>query len=112
MTDPAFDYTLRVSPRARLVRLYVSPAKGLEIVVPRGFNCKHLPDVLERKSAWITRALERVQPQREQLLALGEWRLPERIDFRAVDVAWEVRSKWTGARRLSINYHRPGQMEI
>lgn len=64
MTDLAFDYTLRISQRARFIRLYVSPHKGLEIVVPHGFNCKHLPAVLQRKSAWITRALERVRPQR------------------------------------------------
>ncbi len=112
MTEPAFDYTVRVSQRARFVRLYVSPAKGLEIVVPRGFNCKHLPDVLERKSAWIERALERVRPHREQLLAVSEWHLPERIHFRAVDLEWEVRLRWTTAKRLSINYHRPGQIEL
>ena len=112
MTDTAFDYTLRVSPRARFVRLYVSPSKGLEIVVPRGFNCKHLPDVLERKSAWIERALERVRPQREQLLAVDEWRLPQRIQFPAVDLEWEVRACWTSAKRMSITFHRPGQIEI
>lgn len=112
MTDLAFDYTLRVSQRARFIRLYVSPHKGLEIVVPRGFNCKHLPDVLQRKYAWITRALERVRPQREELLALPQWSMPERIPFRAVDVEWEVRSRWTMAKRLSITFHRPGQIEI
>ena len=112
MTDTAFDYTLRVSERARFIRLYVSPAKGLEIVVPRGFNCKHLPDVLHRKSAWIERALERVRPQREAMLAYGEWRFPARIVFHAVDLAWDVRTKWLPAKRLSINFHRPGQMEI
>ena len=112
MIETAFDYTLRVSPRARFVRLYVSPARGLEIVVPRGFNCKHLPDVLERKSAWIERALERVRPQREQFLAVREWRLPERIHFPAVDLEWEVRARWTSAKRLAINFHRPGQIEI
>ncbi|MCC6532035.1 MAG: M48 family metallopeptidase [Burkholderiales bacterium] len=112
MTDTAFDYTVRVSPRARYVRLYVSPHKGLEIVVPRGFNCKHLPAVLSQKSAWIERALERVRPQRERLLAPMPWRLPEHIHFPAVDAAWEVRARWTGAKRLSINFHRPGQVEI
>lgn len=112
MTELAFDYTLRVSPRARFIRLYVSPHKGLEIVVPRGFNCKHLPDVLQRKSAWISRALERVRPQREELLSLPQWSIPERMSFRAIDMGWEIRSQWTSAKRLSINFHRPGQIEI
>src|SRR5690606_29810947 len=113
MTDTErFDYTLRVSPRARVVRLCVSPHRGLEIVVPRGFNRKHLPEVLSEKSAWIERALERVRPHREELLAAAVWELPERIEFRAVDLQWEVRARATAAKRLSINYHRPGLLEL
>lgn len=113
MTDTtAFDYTLRVSPRARVVRLCVSPDRGLEIVVPRWFNRKNLPEVLSEKSAWIVRALERVRPQREELLAASVWQLPQRIVFRAVDLEWEVRARATAAKRLSINYHRPGLIEM
>jgi predicted metal-dependent hydrolase len=108
----AFLYTVRVSTRARVVRLCVSPQRGLEIVVPRGFNRKHLPEVLSEKSAWIRRALERVRPHREELLASAAWQLPQRIQFNAVDMAWEVRAHATAARRLSINYHRPGLMDI
>jgi len=108
----AFDYTVRVSPRARVVRLCVSPQRGLEIVVPRGFNRKHLPEVLDEKSAWIRRALERVRPHREELLAATSWQLPQRIDFHAIEVSWEVRARATAARRLSINYHRPGYIDI
>ncbi len=112
MTETAFDYTLRISPRARVVRLCVSPHKGLEIVVPRGFNRRHLPDVLSRKSAWIERALERVRPQREEWLAAPQWSLPQRIQFRAVDVEWEVRARHSPGSRLSITFHRPGQLDI
>lgn len=113
MTETApFNYTLRVSPRARVVRLCVSPHRGLEIVVPRWFNRKNLPEVLSEKSAWIARALERVRSQREELLAASVWQLPQRIVFRAVDLEWEVRARATPAKRLSINYHRPGLIEI
>jgi predicted metal-dependent hydrolase len=108
----AFDYTVRVSLRARVVRLCVSPQRGLEIVVPHNFNRKRLPEVLSEKSAWIRRALERVRPHREELLASAAWQLPQRIEFQAVDMAWEVRAHSTSARRLSINYHRPGLIDI
>lgn len=112
MNETAFDYTLRVSPRARVVRLCVSPHNGLEVVVPRGFNRKQLPDVLNSKQAWIERALERVRPQREELLAVPAWQLPARIHFRAIDVEWAVQARTTPARRLSVNFHRPGQLDI
>ena len=48
----------------------------------------------------------------EELLASALWQLPERIHFRAVDLEWEVRARESSARRLSINYHRPGLVEI
>jgi predicted metal-dependent hydrolase len=112
MTQTAFDYTLRISHRARVVRLCVSPHKGLEIVVPRGFNRKHLPEVLDRKSAWIERALERVRPQREELLAATEWQLPDRIHFRAADVEWAVEARTMPGKRLSVHFHRPGLLQM
>ena len=107
-----FDYHLRVSPRARLVRLYVSPQRGLEVVVPRGFDCRDLPDVLSQKSPWIRRALERVRVQRETLLAAPAWQLPERIDFRAVDVEWTLVARLDSGLRLSASTPAPGEIEI
>jgi len=112
MTSAVFDYTLRVSPRARVVRLCVSPHKGLEIVVPRGFDRKQVPDVIHRKQAWIERALERVRPQREELLAAPAWELPAAIDFHSIDVRWSVLARTAPGRRLSIYFHRPGQLEL
>jgi predicted metal-dependent hydrolase len=108
----AFDYTVRVSPRARVVRLCVSPQRGLEIVVPRGFKRSELPVVIRQKSDWIQRALERVQLHRDELLAASRWELPQRIEFSALDLSWEVRAHATAAKRLSINYHRPGLIDI
>ena len=108
----AFDYQLRVSARARFVRLYVSPQRGLEVVVPRGFNCKDLPDVLSQKSSWIRRALERVQAQRETLLSAPAWQLPERIHFRAVDVEWAVVARLSSGLRLSASTPAPREIEI
>lgn len=111
-TNTGFDYTLRVSPRARVVRLCVSPHKGLEVVVPRGFDRKQLPDVLTRKQAWIERALERVRPQREELLAAPAWELPAKIEFRAIDAEWTVQARTAPGRRLAVYFHRPGQLEL
>jgi predicted metal-dependent hydrolase len=112
MTSVTFDYTLRVSPRARVVRLCVSPHKGLEVVVPRGFDRKHLPAVLNRKQAWIERALERVRPQREEWLAAPAWQIPATIEFRAIGMEWTVHARTAPLTRLAIYFHRPGQLEM
>lgn len=50
---PPYAYQLRVSPRARRVRLEISPAHGLVVIVPRRFALTHLPEILARQQAWI-----------------------------------------------------------
>ena len=108
----AFDYELRVSARARFVRLYVSPHRGLEIVVPRGFDRRLIPDVLREKSSWIRRSLERVQAQREEILSTPTWQLPESIQFRAVDVEWAVVPRLAAGPRLSASMPAPRELEV
>src|SRR5262245_40765883 len=108
----ALEYQLRVSARARYVRLYVSPHRGLEIVVPRGFDRRRLPDVLREKSAWIKRSLERVARERDEILAAPYWQLPERIQFRAVDIEWTVVPRLGPGPRLSASTPAPRELEI
>jgi predicted metal-dependent hydrolase len=90
----------------------VSPQRGLEIVVPRGFDRRNLPDVISEKSRWIRRALEHVRVQRESLLAAPAWQLPERIHFRAVDVEWAVLARSTPGLRISASTPAPRELEI
>lgn len=108
----AFDYRLRVSARARYVRLYVSPHRGLEIVVPHGFDRRRLPEVLREKASWIRRSLERVAHERDEILAAPQWQLPERIQFRAVDVEWTVVPRLGPGPRLSASMPAPRELEI
>ena len=58
-------YTLRVSTRARRLRLLVRPSSGgatdgLEVVVPRGVGITRVEAVLREKESWIVRTLQRV----------------------------------------------------
>lgn len=64
-----FQYTVRVSARARRVNLCVRPATGLEVVVPKRFRTSRIPDILEANSAWIERALTQWQLSRAAMLA-------------------------------------------
>ena len=53
--EAGFEYTVRESDRARRVSLRMHRESGLEIVVPRGFDHRHLPRVLDSHSGWIER---------------------------------------------------------
>jgi predicted metal-dependent hydrolase len=54
------DYKIRVSQRAKHVSLKISVEGELEVVVPPGFDCADLPEILERRREWIMKARSRV----------------------------------------------------
>ncbi len=77
------EYNVRESQRARNVTLKVSHRRGLEIVVPCGFDQHLLPQILATRQAWIDNQLQRFEslpgrfeenwpPRRLLLPAIGE----------------------------------------
>jgi predicted metal-dependent hydrolase len=90
----AFEYSVRVSTRARQVRL-VMKLNGLEVVVPRGFSQPRIPELLEARREWIAKAASRVEARR-LLMESDPPRLPERIVLPAVGEEWVVEYRSPG----------------
>jgi predicted metal-dependent hydrolase len=84
------DYTIRVSSRARRVRLVVTPEDGLVVVVPRGFPQARVGEVVREHVAWIERTLERTSERRAHLAALAEAPVPGTIDMPGIAARWRV----------------------
>ncbi len=61
--NTAIDYSLRVSPRARYAKLQIKPYSGLEVVIPRGFPRKAIPEFVKQHSDWIRRQLHKHRQQ-------------------------------------------------
>jgi predicted metal-dependent hydrolase len=85
------EYTVRVSDRARHVRLVVGGTGELVVVVPRRFDRRRVPAIVEDKRGWIDRARARVEARR----LTGEAEdvkpgLPGRIVLPAFGEEWEV----------------------
>jgi predicted metal-dependent hydrolase len=57
-TSP-FEYALRVSARARHVRMRVKPFVGLEVVIPKNFPRKQIPRILQQHEDWIIQQLNK-----------------------------------------------------
>ena len=112
MTGSAVDYQLRVSSRARNVRLCVTIEKGLVVVIPRGFDTRNLPRILERSERWIRAAMGRVESQRKALAAIPPWQLPSQVALRADGTVWQVEGRKTGARRVSVREHAAGRLLV
>jgi hypothetical protein len=54
-------FTLRESPKAKRVILKISAQNGLEVVIPRGFSHRRLPQIIREKQEWIERAFKKIQ---------------------------------------------------
>lgn len=85
---PDLDYTVRVSSRARHVRLTVTARDGLVVVVPRGVRVD-TERLVALKAAWARRALSRVGDKRALFAAGPEALLPDRValPLSGIDVA-------------------------
>jgi predicted metal-dependent hydrolase len=57
----AFDYSLRVSRRAKYAKLQIKPYGGLEVVIPVRFPKKAVPQLLKQHAEWIGKQLEKQQ---------------------------------------------------
>lgn len=94
--DPALPpCTVRVSPRARQVRLVLRPGRGLEVVLPRGADPARVPELLAARRDWIARTAERMRSRGlDPVPTIPE--LPERVELRAEGRVWTVHPVPTG----------------
>lgn len=81
-------YAVKVSARAKHVRLVITPSSGLTVVIPVGYDPARVPEVVRSRRDWIWTNLERAalwQARREPP--------PAEIALRAVDRVLAVRYK-------------------
>ncbi|MHC1742210.1 MAG: M48 family metallopeptidase [Syntrophobacteraceae bacterium] len=76
----ALPYRIRESKRARRVLLRVLAEGTLEVVVPPGFNCRRVPEIVSGHEGWIQRTLAKLERKR---LSVREAGLPTEVNFPA-----------------------------
>jgi predicted metal-dependent hydrolase len=81
-------YQIRESARSRHVRLKVSAERGLEAIIPKGYNRALIPDILASKRDWIAQALERIQSQVDCRSATRH--LPDSLHLPSIDRHWPI----------------------
>ena len=59
--NKSFDYSLRVSRRARYAKLQIKPYGGLEVVIPVRFPKIAVPQLLNEHAEWIEKQLAKQQ---------------------------------------------------
>ena len=112
---PAF--TVRVSSRAHHVRLVMTGSGELTIVVPRRFDQRKIPAIVEAKLPWIARTLTRVEARRAAAGALeasDEPCMPERVILPALGEEWlvEYRPRAAGSRGATARETAGGKLIV
>jgi hypothetical protein len=100
MTDEAYPYFVRISPRARRILIRLVPGRGLEVVLPRGTRARDAEDLaaraVARKRAWIERTAERLR-RRGAVLTPEPPAVPGAVDLPALGESWPVRRAQSAA---------------
>lgn len=89
------DYTVRVSPRAKHLRLKITVDEGLVVVIPKGFDRRRIPTILAKRRPWLEKHIERIRVLQKLTMAAGKDILPEVIDLTAVGERWGVEYRET-----------------
>jgi hypothetical protein len=79
-----FDYSLRVSRKAKYAKLQIKPYGGLEVVIPLRFPKKAVPGLVNQHAEWILRQLQKQQER------IPEPVLPDEIYLAINDYRAEV----------------------
>lgn len=79
---------LRRSTRARHLRMKIHPDRRVELVMPRGFDPRQLPAILDHYEPWVVRQLRRMDEA--GVVAPVPAEPPQRIELAALGECWEV----------------------
>lgn len=112
MNEALFDYRVRVSHKARNLRFRVTAQRGLEVVLPRGYDQTKIPQLLERKKHWIQEALRRAEDNRKFFEPEPVWRPPVQIKFPSIGTMWHVERKESHVKSVAVRQIGEGRLAI
>ena len=106
------DYKVRESHKAKHVNLKISPHYGLEIVVPKGFDHRRIPEILQRKQKWIHKISQRFAAQQEFLTATAPDQTITQIELPAIAETWQVAYYPTADSQVTVTEQAGQQLQI
>ncbi|MDX2273691.1 MAG: SprT family zinc-dependent metalloprotease [Cyanobacteriota bacterium] len=79
-------YHVRLSHKAKRIRLHVSQPDHVNVIIPKGFDPQGIPAILQAKQTWLLKTWHDLQTG--QLSAPASF--PRVIDLLAIDQQWQV----------------------
>ena len=111
------DYQIRKSKRAKHVSIRISVEGEVEVVVPPGFDCSELPELLEKRREWIAKTRDRLLNTAEATAADWTAEKPDTILLRwrseSLDDPNKPTKPDTSIESWSVSYRaKPGNQTI
>ncbi|MBD2096096.1 M48 family metallopeptidase [Trichocoleus sp. FACHB-591] len=102
------NYKVRESHKAKHVNLKISPHHGLEVVVPKGFDHRRIPEILQKKQKWIDKIARQFEAQQEFLTSNAADQGVTEIVLQAIAETWRVEYVPTTDPHVVVT-EKPGQ---
>lgn len=83
-------YRVRESDRARHVSIKVHLNGQVEVVVPRGFDQTQVPQLLQRRQAWLKQTVEQLERQTAHLTEDHFEDKPQKLQLRSRQETWQI----------------------
>ena len=106
------DYRIRTSPRARNLRLTLSPREGLTVVVPRNYDLRRIPAIVEKKRTWIEAHLRRFADISGDADRRPPAVMPETLELPALGESWQIEYRPTNTRVVGVIIEQPGRITV
>ena len=94
-------YTIRISQKAKYLRLKITAESGLEVIVPKNYDHKRIPEIVRQKQAWVEKATQKIQAQRQNLRSRPTEILPTQLIFKSIDQSWQIEYISTTSSKFS-----------
>ena len=106
------EYKVRVSPRAKHVRLKVSLAEGVVVVIPKRFNPALLDDIVRKHAGWIEKTVKQYAGQAARFEPGQLESLPASITLPAVDECWAIETSQTDSSSVRVSQAAKGRLHL
>lgn len=106
------NYDIRESGRARHVSIKVHLDGVIEVVVPRGFDQGRIPELLEKRRAWLWQTKRNLERQTAALAPHHFAEKPDTIEVRSRHQIWQIRYQSTAAPRLELTQSAPQTLAL
>lgn len=93
MANFEIPYSLKESARAKYVRIQVSIAQGVEVIVPIGYDRLEVVKLIHKKQKWLKKTLEKLEHQvkhKADLFDSETAKMPSSIHLKAIAQTWQL----------------------